>query len=184
MEKCVTNHHIRVKRSEILFSAPVIFETSWSWPIRIMIAENQYISSIVISGCCAVILASSGEATCWWKYRFLNNITKICWKGRKNIVNGEDSGEILGTADCLIPFGSPVKSWILAESLSLLWLNSISISSSSEEGGGGEEAFQLPLNQLVQFLQFFVWFIFHQNIHNFWWFHLFGISYLLSRFHF
>ena len=27
MEKPVTNHRLRVKRSEILFSAPVIFET-------------------------------------------------------------------------------------------------------------------------------------------------------------
>jgi len=30
-----------------------------------------------------------------------------------------------------------VKSWILAVSVSLLWQNSISISSSSEEEGGG-----------------------------------------------
>ena len=53
----------------------------------------------------------------------------------KNIANGEDSGEILGAADFLIPMGSPVKSWILAVSVSLLWRNSISVSSSFDEGG-------------------------------------------------
>ena len=69
-------------------------------------------------------------------------LQKVCQKKRKNILHGKDSGEILGATDCLIPFGSPVKSWILAVSVSLLWRNSISVSSSSEEegGGGGEEA--------------------------------------------
>jgi hypothetical protein len=76
---------------------------------------------------------------------FSQDYCKICRKKRKNIVNGEESGEILGTADCFIPFASPVKSWILAASVSVLWRNSISISSSSEEqglggGGGGGEA--------------------------------------------
>jgi len=66
-------------------------------------------------------------------------LQKSAGRKEKNIVNGEDSGEILGAADCLIPFGSPVKSWILAVSVSLLWRNSISIFSSSEEEGGGEE---------------------------------------------
>ena len=45
---------------------------------------------------------------------------------------------MLGAADCLIPFGSPVKLWILAVSVPLLLQNSISISSSSEEEGEGE----------------------------------------------
>jgi len=49
----------------------------------------------------------------------------------KNIVNGEDSGAILGAADCLIPFGSPVKSRLLAVSVPILLRNSVSISSSS-----------------------------------------------------
>jgi hypothetical protein len=66
----------------------------------------------------------------------------MCRKKRKIIVNGEESGEILGTANCFIPFASPVKSWILEGSVSVIWRNSISIYSSSEEqglGGGGEE---------------------------------------------
>jgi ribonuclease PH len=66
-------------------------------------------------------------------------LKKSAGRKEKNIVNGEDSGEILGATDCLIPFGSPVKSGILAVSVSLLSRNSISISSSSEEDGGGEE---------------------------------------------
>ena len=57
-------------------------------------------------------------------------------------MKGEKPLVIWESTDCLIPFGSPVKLWIIAILLFLLSRNSVSTSSSprqgdGEEGGGG-----------------------------------------------